>query len=235
MEKVRSTKVRNEFSKYASDYQIYSIIQNIVSKKLVDGIESKPNIILELGSGSGQVISNIDWAFEYYKAIDFSDEMCALHPKGVNIDVVCADFDDVHFMNSLKNEQYDLVLSASALQWSIDLPRITRKLSTLSNQVEAALFTSDTFKTIQSITGIKSPILSLQHIKSGFEKNFICEFEIVDYFLEFDCKKNLFEYIKKSGVSGDGKRLPYRKAKELFCLYDKEYLEFQVVYVSGCK
>ena len=110
--------VKNQFSKYANQYKNHNIIQQIVAKSLVRELKTKPKSILELGCGSGQVYSHISWDIDFYKAIDFSQSMCELHPKGEKIVVKCFDFDTQEFLDEIKNVAYDIVLSSSALQWS---------------------------------------------------------------------------------------------------------------------
>ena len=224
--------VKNEFSKYANQYNSYNIIQQIIAKSLVRDINTKPKRILELGCGSGQIIKYISWDYDYYKAIDFSQNMCDLHPKSQNIDVKCFDFDDDAFFKDIENDSYDLVLSASALQWSKDLKRIVKTLSNISSSINTVLFTSNTFKTIQNITNKKSPILDEETIKESFSQYCDCEFETISYKLEFDNKKDLFDYIKKSGVSG-GKALSFKDAKKLYKEYSLNYLEFEVIFIKA--
>jgi len=229
------TPVQAQFSKYATEYNSHNIIQQIVSKALVRDITNKPKRILELGCGSGQVFKNIDFDFEYYKAIDFSQEMCDIHPKAKNLNVVCLDFDTQTFHDELKNDKYDIVLSSSALQWSQDLSKIINTLSKISDTIDMILFTSNTFKTIFELTNTKSPILDLKEIKKSFQKFYSCEFEVLNYKLEFENKKDLFNYIKNSGVSGDKKTLSFEQAKHLYKNYNLGYLEFEVVFIKGTK
>ena len=151
--------VKNQFSKYANEYQNHNIIQQIVAKSLVRELKIKPKRILELGCGSGQVYNHISWDIDFYKAIDFSVSMCDLHPKGEKIVVKCFDFDTEEFLDEIKNDAYDIVLSSSALQWSKDLSKIIKQLSMITKEINAVLFTSNTFKTIQDITKTKSTIL----------------------------------------------------------------------------
>ena len=224
--------VKNEFSKYANQYNSYNIIQQIVAKSIVRDIKDEPKRILELGCGSGQIIKYISWDYDYYKAIDFSQNMCELHPKASNIEVKCFDFDNEAFFENIKNDKYDVVISSSALQWSKDLKKIVKAISSISPKIFAVLFTSNTFKTIQAITNNKSPILEEESIKEAFSKYCDCEFETIKYNLEFDSKKKLFDYIKKSGVSG-GKVLDFKDAKKLYKEYDLNYLEFEVIFVKA--
>ena len=224
--------VKNQFSKYAKEYKNHNIIQQIVAKSLVRELKTKPKRILELGCGSGQVYNHISWDLDFYKAIDFSASMCELHPRAKNVEIKCFDFDTVEFLNEIKNDTYDIVLSSSALQWSKDLSKIIKQLSLITKEINAVLFTSNTFKTIQNITKTKSPILDEQSIKEAFNKYFKCEFETIMYKLEFDNKKDLFDYIKKSGVSGANESLDFKNAKKLYKEYNINYLEFEVIFVK---
>ncbi len=157
--------------------------------------------------------------------------MCELHPKANNIEVINLNFDSEEFFNLTKNRSFDIVLSSSALQWSNDLYKLVRHLSKIAKEINAVLFTSNTFKTIQNISKNKSPILDEDSIKKAFSKYFVCEFETINYKLEFDNKKELFDYIKKSGVSGSSE-LSYEKAKRLYKEYNLNYLEFEVIFVK---
>ena len=223
---------RNQFSKYANEYKSYNIIQQICAKSLVRELKSKPKRILELGCGSGQIFANVNWEFDKYLAIDGSQEMCNLHPKVKNLEIKCFNFDSVEFFNEIKDKNFDMVISSSALQWSRDLKKVVENLSKITKEINAVLFTSNTFKTIQEITNTKSPILDELSIKEAFSKYFECEFETIMYKLEFDNKKDLFDYIKKSGVSGGNASLDFKDAKKLYKEYNLNYLEFEVIFVK---
>ena len=227
--------VQEEFSKHAKKYNSHNIIQQIISKALVRELSFEPKRILELGCGSGQVFKNIDFNFDYYKAIDFSSSMCEIHPKHPNLQIECLDFDTQEFHQNIQNEQYDIVLSSSALQWSTDLTKIIKTLSKIASNIHMVLFTSNTFKTIFELTDSKSPILDSKQIKKSFDLFYKCQYEVLNYKLEFENKKELFQYIKNSGVSGDTKPLSFQKAKQLYKSYNLNYLEFEVVFIKGEK
>ena len=224
--------VKNQFSKHANEYNDFNIIQQIAAKALVRDIKTRPKRILEIGCGSGQVFKYISWQIEKYHAVDFSSSMCSLHPKNDKIDVSCYDFDSKEFRNFLRNQNFDIVISSSAMQWSKDLSRLIKSLSATTSSINAVLFTSNTFKTIQKITDKKSPILSINEIKEGFSEYFDCEFEVHNYNLEFENKKDLFNYIKNSGVSGSTNSLDFASAKKLYKEYTLNYLEFEVIFVK---
>ncbi len=222
--------VNTEFCEHANEYNSYNIIQQIVSRALVRELEFQPKRILELGCGSGQVFKNIKFPFEYYKAVDFSASMCEIHPKHDSLELYCLDFDREEFLENIKGERYDIVLSSSALQWSKNLQKIIKALSEVSDTMSLVLFTSNSFKTIFEITKKRSPILSLEEIKAACDSWYTCEYEVLEYNLEFDSKKKMFDYIKNSGVGGGNSTLSYKEAKNL---YPYNYLEFEVVFIKG--
>jgi len=224
--------VKNQFSKHANEYNNFNIIQQIAAKALVRDVENKPKTILEIGCGSGQVYKYIKWDVEKYYAIDFSSSMCEIHPRNENLEVSCYDFDSNEFYDFLKDKKFDIVLSSSAMQWSKDLNKLIGSISKTTNEINAVLFTSNTFKTIQNITESISPILSLEKIKEAFSAYYKCDFEVQNYNLEFDSKKKLFDYIKNSGVSGGNSALDFKTAKKLYKEYKLNYLEFEVIFVK---
>jgi malonyl-CoA O-methyltransferase len=227
--------IEKEFSKYANQYDNNNIIQRIVSIALIRECKNKPKRILELGCGSGQIFRNINWDIEYYKAIDFSQSMCKLHPKSKNIEVKCFDFDSDEFWENIKYQKFDIVFSSSALQWSKDLSKLLTKLLKVTNTIHSVLFTSNTFKTIYKITKQPPAILNLNKIKQECLKvSQNTQFEVFNYKLEFQNKKELFRYIKNSGVKGDIK-LSFKDAKNLYLNYPLNYLEFEVVFIKITK
>ena len=225
--------ISKHFNTHANDYDNNNIIQRIVSKALVRDIQNKPKNILELGCGNGQIFREIKWPINKYKAIDFSQSMCDLHPKAKNLVVKCFDFDSDEFYTEIKNDNYDLVISSSAMQWSKNLPLLIKRLFSVSSEINCVLFTSNTFKSIYKITKQAPAIVSLESIKNAFDK-YNSTYEVFNYQINFNSKKELFAYIKNSGVQGDVK-LSYKDAKNLYKNYDKLYLEFEVIFVKSYK
>jgi len=220
-----------EFSKNASTYNQYNIIQKEVAKYLLKSISSKPKSILDLGAGSGAIYSHIHWDFQRFVAVDRSQKMCDLHPKDGNIEVICADFDSESLFEKLGN--FDLIIASSSLQWSSNLDLALSLAARHTNEVAFAIFCDKTFKTIYKMSGKKSFLPSADQLLKTLDKYFDFESELKEYRLEFEDNLSKFRYIKKSGVSSGKRELGYKKTKELIRDYPLSYLEFEVLFVWG--
>ena len=63
------------------------------------------------------------------------------------------------------------------------------------------------------------------------KKYFDAALEVVNYRLEFESTRDMFRYIKHSGVSGSRKVLGYKQTKQLMRDYPVNYLEFEVAFI----
>ena len=233
----RESKVINQFSRFAHGYDTYNVIQAEVAQTLVGMITAnKYTTIVDIGCGSGEVYKNIKKrkiAFSRFIALDSSSEMLSLHPSNVSIQKIRADFNDINTYQNLELKKETLLLSSSALQWSNDLEFVMQELSKNTSDAYFAMFTSNTFKTLHQIAKIESPIYPVEVLKKSIEKYYHASFELKEYTLSFQSVREMFHYIKKSGVSGGEKQLSYKQIKELMCKYPLGYLEFEVLFVKA--
>lgn len=232
------SKVIEEFSRFAHQYDQYNIIQEKVAKILVDTLSLKSyNRVLDIGCGSGEVFKNFKDRkihFNELTVFDSSAAMLEMHPEGENVIKICADFNDKNFLKTLTSPHYDLLISSSALQWSRDLDFTLEKLSSLSKSFHAAIFTSGTFKTLHKVAQITSPIYSAQTLEEHILKHYTdVSFELHHFTLAFASTREMFRYIKKSGVSSGEKKLGYRETKQLMEKYPLDHLEFEVLFVEA--
>ena len=230
--------VIEEFSRFAHQYDQHNIIQAKVAKIVVDKLPLNVyNRVLDIGCGSGEVFKNLkdhDISFEELIAFDSSQPMLEIHPAEKKVIKVCADFNDKNFLKTLPFETYDLLLSSSALQWSRDLDFTLEKLATLSKRFHAAVFTSGTFKTLHQIANINSPIYSAETLQENILKHYSdVSFELYHFTLSFESTREMFRYIKKSGVSSGEKKLSYKETKQLMEKYPLDHLEFEVLFVEA--
>ncbi len=221
--------INSQFSRFANTYDEFNTIQREVSKELINLINFKPQKILDLGSGTGEVIKNINWEFEEFIGIDISENMCKLHPKSEKIELLNMNFEN----SEIYTQNFDIIISASAIQWANNLTTLFFNISKATNKIAFAIFTSNTFKTLHKLAKINSPIYSKDELINSLNDYFNFELQTKNYELTFQNKIDIFKYIKKSGVSGGVKRLNYKDTKYLIQHYPLDYLEFEVIFIIG--
>jgi len=229
--------VVKEFSRFAHQYDQHNEIQVQVAKRLIGKVpKTDYNAILDLGCGSGQVFRNMKQKgifFNAFTAFDSSEVMLKLHPSSPAVEKICGDFNSRTFTEILDKKSYDLIVSSSALQWSTDLDFTINRLSTLSNTLYAAIFTSNTFKTMHETANVNSPIYDFKRVQDTILQYYNdVKFELHTYRLGFDSVREMFRYIKKSGVSSGEKKLSYKETKVLMEKYPLDHLEFEVLFVE---
>lgn len=224
-------KINEEFSKYATFYGRYNVIQEQVAVKLLSHVKNQPKRILDLGCGSGAILNKIDWTFEQFVGVDFAQGMLDLHPKSQSIECIYGDFNDPQLYEQLRSKSFDYILSSSALQWTIDLNQVMSNIKQFNAPISLAVFTSGTFETLHKTASLKPLLRSKEEVNELQKKYFDVNFEVVQYKLEFENTREMFRYIKKSGVSGSRNELSYAKTKALMNQYPLNYLEFEVVFI----
>ena len=230
--------VTEEFSRFATSYNKYSVIQEKVAQKLIDTLPFGYDYysILDLGCGEGQIFKKLEQKniiTQNFFALDSSIEMLNLHPLKKNITKINANF-NTNFIDTLSIKRVELLLSSSALQWSKNLDFTLEQLAKLSTKHYYAIFTSNTFKTLHKTAKIDSPIYSSRVLKEKlliYYPNSL--FEIKTYNLKFESTREMLQYIKKSGVSSGEKKLSYLQTKQLIQDYPLDYLEFEVLFVCS--
>jgi len=231
-------KAVREFDRFAASYTKSNIIQRQAAEYLVSWIEKRDySKILDLGCGAGELYLQLrsrGIGFEDFCGMDLSEEMLRRHPKDRRIRCRLGDFSDPVLLEELSAESWDLLLSASALQWSADLDRTLQGLSRIRAPGYYALFTAGTFRTLHRTAELNSPIPNFDDACRIFERYYdVRRMERVEYRLHFESTREIFVYIKKSGVSGGRARLSYRETKRLMREYPLDYLEFELLFFSG--
>jgi len=221
-----------EFSRFAHEYSDHSLVQSQVAQELSSSLPShKIGSIIDIGSGNGQLYKHLEkQGIEYDKfiALDASRSMLELHPSGKNIQKICADFNHIPDLQQLSKS--DILISSSALQWSSNLDATIKQLSTMADRFYLAIFTSNTFAQIHDFANIKSPIYDSNYLKNTITRYLDLEIYLKQYKIDFPNKKEMFSYIKKSGISGGKKRLSHKESKRLLRDYPHNFLEFEVLF-----
>lgn len=222
----------HEFSRYAAEYGSRNVIQRRVAEKLITSASEQPKRILDLGCGSGTLYSLIDWEMERFIGVDFSDSMLSHHPKASNVELILGNFNDPVLFEKLRSEQFDRIYSASALQWADDLECVFKSLASLNAPMSLAIFTAGTFKTLHECAGVAPLLRSADEVIAIAEQYVDAKFEVLHTTLEFDSVREMFRYIKRSGVSGGRRVLDFSQTKKLMESYPLNYLEFEIVFIT---
>jgi len=225
--------VRSEFSRYADYYGSYNVIQEKVADRLIAGVSDAPQQLLDIGCGRGAVAKRIGWTYQHLVGVDFAPRMLALHPKGERIECLQGDFDDPKLYAAMKDARFDRIFSASALQWSPDMAHTFALIRSLNAPVSFAVFTSGTFETLFKTAGLPPLLRSADEVEALAKRFFNASCELVRYSLVFENARDMFRYIKRSGVSGNRNVLTYRETKQLMETYPSDRLEFEVLFIQS--
>ncbi len=183
--------VLKSFEKFAYTYSKYNIIQKKIIRKYLNTLSLR---VVDLGCGSEGLCKYKN--FEFYLGIDNSENMLKLNPcKTLRLD-----FNTKKCFNIIKSYDFDQIVSFSALQWADDLDFVFGEIKDLNKDYILSIFTSNTFKTLHKCLNIKSPIYSKEEILNS-AKILNPKIEILNYKIEFNEPKEMFEYIKFSGVN----------------------------------
>ena len=219
-----------EFSKNAYRYDAHTALQQEVARHLLSRISHRPHNVLDLGCGSGAVYKQLPWKVEHFIGVDQSEAMCELHPKNDTVTLICENFESKPLF---EKTVYDLIISSSALQWASDLEALLAMIATSCRQGAFAIFCDKTFLDVYALSQLPTFLPNAQAIIDVCQKHFLCHHEVKTYRLFFENNKEIFSYIKKSGVSGGRKALSVAQTKRLIREYPHAYLEFEVLYTWG--
>ena len=116
-------RIRESFNRRANTYDSYGIIQKEVADRVFDrlsAIKIQPNLILDLGCGTGFLTQKISALYPDAKIIslDFSEKMLRICRSKVNhTSPVCADIENI----PIKESCFDLIISSLTFHWATDL------------------------------------------------------------------------------------------------------------------
>lgn len=208
--------VHREFSRNAKYYNEYNQIQKEVVKDLLQEVSGKPERIVDIGAGRGEVYTQISWPLTSFTAVDFSEAMCDLHPAASDVRIIRGDFNRPEIFKQLNASPFDLIVSASALQWAKDLDFVFKEIAALGKPVALALFTSATFGELHAALGVNSPLHSKATILETAARHLGgCRTFVKHYTLTFDSTKLMLGYIKRSGVSSGMHKLSVGELRKL--------------------
>ena len=211
------------FDRFAHTYGEYNVIQKKIIKKYLPFIKNR---VVDLGSGSEGLCRYKN--FDFYLGIDASEEMLKRNP----CNTLKADFNTKECFELIKRYDFEQIVSFSALQWADDLEFVFREIKDLKKDYLLAVFTSNTFKSLHKYLEINSPICSKKEILKACNVLKPKKIERLYYEMTFSSPKELLNYIKFSGVSGNVETNLY-KLKKFIKNFPVKHLEFEVVVINN--
>jgi len=110
---------------------------------------------------------------------------------------------------------------------------LAKSIAGLGFPISLGIFTAGTFKTLYETASLEPILKTADQVQNIFENYFPnADFELVRYSLEFDNVREMFRYIKRSGVSGGRRVLDYKQTKSLMSQYPLQILEFEVLFIT---
>lgn len=227
--------IQKEFSNNATSYNSNNIIQNSVIEELIKMVDDKPSTILDIGCGRGGLFENINWTLNKFVGLDFAQGMIDLHPKSNIVDLHVKDFNTNNCFDDIKHITFSRVVSASALQWSKDLNNTFKQIKSLNAPVTLAIFTSNTFKTLYEVASLPPLLRSKEEIIETSKKYFNAEYKVLNYELKFSSIREMFKYMKKSGVGGARNILTISDMRKIMKNYPYDFLEYEIILIHEKK
>ncbi len=221
------------FDRHADMYERHNLMQRRVAAALAERVPPGCRRPVDLGCGSGTLYRALGRPFARYLAVDASEAMLARHPDGPAVRKMVGNFDESALFDTLRAEEIDAILSASALQWAKDLDWTLGRIAALGHPVALAIFTAGTFATLHVTAGTRPPIRTLEETKTLVEKHFDAETEVLRDTLTFPDTPAMLAYIRDSGVSGGRNLAGYRAVRKILRDYPLDYLEFEVLLAVG--
>ena len=221
--------ILNEFNKNAKTYRQNSALQRQVARELVGNITRRGKHILDLGAGDGAVFEAIDWQCESFLALEAAPNMLDLHPAAPEVMKLQRDFNQADFLKNLPH--FDLLISSASLQWAQDLRKTLVQIAAATDNVALSIFTDKTFASLRKFAKTPLELPNAGDVIKTCKDLFNAKTFVKNYELIFSSARELFAYIKKTGVSGGARGLNFVQTKDLLLNYRSTRLEVEVVFV----
>ncbi|GHS87970.1 hypothetical protein FACS189487_05230 [Campylobacterota bacterium] len=239
------------FDRFCEDYSVRNGLQRAIARELVSKIDFYPRDfcvqkILDLGAGEGAVFRQIAQNsgqifgggcrlnYGQFFALDLSPSMLNMHPSSDKIVKICADFNSESDMAKLAQfAPIDLVISSCALQWAHNLDFALGTISKLAKHAAFALFTDGTFAALREFSGRGTTLLPIDEVKETLSKFYDAKIYTKNFRVDFRDHRELFSYIRKSGIGGGEKTLTIAETKKLINSYPYNYLTYETLFATA--
>lgn len=196
--------INSRFAKTLSSYDENAKIQKRMAQKLIDFLPSKSfNSILEIGCGTGfltkKAVEKLE--FKNYKAVDIVGE-CAPYIMDINPDIEFINADIENQINRFE-ENFDLIISNAALQWTDNFEKIIKNLHSKLNPNGILLFSTfgkENFREIYHVIGTTLKYHSTIELNMMFSL-FSPHIEEEIHIMSFSSPKEVLKHLQLTGVN----------------------------------
>lgn len=231
MDLIEKARIRQRFSAALADYDRQAAVQKQISRQLCDLLRATDRQvfthILEIGCGTGNLTRLLAYHFsaEQWTLNDLCDTQSRLTAvlAGQNIRFHCGDGETLPF-----EAQYDLIASASAVQWFHHQECFIRRCAerlTANGLLLFSTFSPQNLYEIRELTGV-----GLNYPDAAQWQQWLsADFEILHCSqqqteLRFSSPLNVLRHLKQSGVTATQKQFWTKGKLAAFCQnYQKNY------------
>jgi len=237
------TRIKDSFSKSAKDYDRWADVQYQMVEKIVNGLNREYKNILDLGSGTGILTSNISQKFPLARiaGLDLAPGMIDFSRSKINQPQVVFLLGDAEEM-PFKHHSFDLVVSSAALQW-MDIGRVFKEVERVLCPGGEFFFTTFGPATLQEVkkAGLSINPFPDQHEIEGKlsklfkEVQFISE-TVIEHYQDVYA---LFYHLRKIGAQNPSEvkakgLLTRKKISNLFPQGEELRITYEIYFVK-CK
>lgn len=198
--------IGSNFYKSRFQYEENALIQKKMAEKLTSFLAASYDNILEIGIGTGSLtkLAYASCRFKNYYALDIIKENKEfLERQFPGLSYTCFDMDDIK--NFSPAQDFDLIISNAAIQWSINQVQLIQNcLSRLSpdGTLALAFFGEKNFYEMKDIFGVGLTYLSPKEIYACCKGYTIEHYSEETEELQFSDIISLLRHIKNTGVGG---------------------------------
>ncbi len=198
--------IGNNFYKSRFLYEENALIQKKMAEKLTSFLAPSYDNILEIGIGTGSLTKLVyaSCRFKYYYAIDIIKEnKNFLETRFPRLSYACFDMDNIK--NYYPAQQFDLIISNAAIQWSNNQKVLIQNcLNRLSpdGTLALAFFGEKNFYEIKDIFGVGLTYLNPKDIYALCSNYTVIHYSEETEELQFPDTISLLRHIKNTGVGG---------------------------------
>lgn len=203
--------IRNRFYKSLPTYDANAVVQSHIAHRLADLIVSYSRVpvdhCLEIGCGTGLLTRALAARLQVnrFTLNDICDRVQEYYDSLRSTSTLEFMIGDAECMN-FSNAQYQLIASASALQWFEHPIRFIRRcMSSLVPQglIAVSTFGPDNMREVTRFTGVTLPYPDLDTLRAELSRDFDLihlDHECIE--LKFDAPMEVLWHLKNTGVTG---------------------------------